>query len=258
MGDISIRGKGKALKMKKGGSPTERRKKAREDKPSMVGPKTRRPGPTIKPLRPRPKPMPRDPKKVPEFRPLPRDPKKVPEFKPRPRPRPKREPEAKPMPMPMPRPDRPKVKPMPDKRPRLPKDLEKYFMKTPRRAIPLMKKDGGEMKSIAAMFGKGAMRVSAEKLKKAFEQAKKMKPTGRINTDDLKKALGMLSESAKAAGFKGKPLFKKTEPKIRGRSGGPKTSPAEKFRSELKRKASDALKRQSKIKDPKNKNKRLI
>jgi hypothetical protein len=73
MGDISMRGKGRALKMQSGGSTTERRKKAREDKPERVGPKTKRPGPTIKPLRPNlVEPMPRDPKKVPEFRPMPR------------------------------------------------------------------------------------------------------------------------------------------------------------------------------------------
>jgi hypothetical protein len=81
MGDISMRGKGRALKMQSGGSTTERRKKERENKiEKMFGPKTKRPGPTIKPLIPKPvKPMPRDPKKVPEFesmprpRPLPRD-----------------------------------------------------------------------------------------------------------------------------------------------------------------------------------------
>jgi hypothetical protein len=52
MGDISMRGKGRALKMQSGGSTTERRKKARENKIEKVGPKTKRPGPTIKPLRP--------------------------------------------------------------------------------------------------------------------------------------------------------------------------------------------------------------
>jgi hypothetical protein len=67
MGDISMRGKGRALKMQSGGSTTERIKKAREDKPERVGPKTKRPGPTIKPLRPNlVEPMPRT-------RPLPRD-----------------------------------------------------------------------------------------------------------------------------------------------------------------------------------------
>jgi hypothetical protein len=65
MGDISMRGKGRALKMQSGGSTTERRKKARENKiEKMFGPKTKRPGLTIKPLIPKPvKPMPRDPKK---------------------------------------------------------------------------------------------------------------------------------------------------------------------------------------------------
>jgi hypothetical protein len=74
MGDISMRGKGRALKMQSGGSTTERRKKERENKiEKMFGPKTKRPGPTIKPLIPKPvKPMPRDPKKVPEFESMPR------------------------------------------------------------------------------------------------------------------------------------------------------------------------------------------
>lgn len=196
--------------MQSGGSTTERRKKAREDKPERVGPKTKRPGPTIKPLRPNPgKPMPRDPKKVPEFRPMPR-------------PKPKGKPEAKPMPkfgigpVPIPRTDRPNMKPMPDRRPRPRIDLEKYMMKEPRKMTPTMKKDGGEMMGLKSALSKaasGAMGVSAEKLKQAFEQAKKMKPSGRLNMDDIKKALGMMGAS------------KKTEPKIKGRLGGPKTSP---------------------------------
>jgi len=185
MGDISMRGKGKALKMQSGGSTTERRKKAREDKPERVGPKTKRPGPTIKPLIPNPvEPMPRDPKRVPEFRPMPR---------PRPLPRDLR-------------------------------DLEKYMMKIPKRVTPAMKKDGGAMKSLADKFSKAItstmgipatkLGVSAEQYKKALEKAKKMKPTGRLNMDDIKKALGMFELSAK-----------KTEPKIKGRLGGPKTQP---------------------------------
>ena len=132
-----------------------------------------------------PRPMPRDPKKVPEFRPMPR-----------------------PMPGPMPRPRR------------LPRDLrdllEKYRMKEPRKIGPAMKKDGGEMMGLKSALSKaasGAMGVSAEKLKQAFEQAKKIKPSGRLNMDDIKKALGMMGAA------------KKTEPKIKGRSGGPKTAP---------------------------------
>ena len=201
MGDISMRGKGRALKMKPGASTTERRKKAKEDKPSRgviimtnppkfkpiprppesTGPKNKGPGPTIKPM---------------------------PDIKPKL----KGKPEAKPIPkfgigpVPIPRPDRPNMKPMPDRRPRPKIDLEKYFMKTPRRATPLMKKDGGEMKNLAKMFSKSttsSMGVSAGTLKKAFEQAKKMKPTGRLNMDDLKKALGMMGAA------------KKTQPKIK-------------------------------------------
>ena len=187
MGDISMRGKGRALKMQSGGSTTERRKKARENKiEKMFGPKTKRPGLTIKPLIPKPvKPMPRDPKKVPEF-------------------------ESMPRPRPLPR----------DLR-----DLEKYMMKIPKRVTPAMKKDGGEMKSLADKFSKAItsmmgipatkLGVSAEQYKKALEKAKKMKPTGRLNMDDIKKALGMMELGA----------AKKTEPKIKGRLGGPKTQP---------------------------------
>jgi hypothetical protein len=113
MGDISMRGKGRALKMQSGGSTTERRKKERENKiEKMFGPKTKRPGPTIKPLIPKPvKPMPRDPKKVPEF-------------------------ESMPRPRPLPR----------DLR-----DLEKYMMKGVQNRVKpsAMKKDGGGMKSLA-------------------------------------------------------------------------------------------------------------
>ena len=196
MGDISMRGKGKALKMKKGGKATRDlmaigpKLKGRIKKRTDGAMKRRAEEESMKELRyPTKKPTRRRPE------------------------RPERDREFRPMPMPMPRPDRPNMKPMPYKKPRLPKDLEKYFMKTPRRVTPAKKKDGG------------AMGVSAEKLKQAFEQAKKMKPTGRLNMDDLKKALGMMGKGAGAAGFKGKPLFKKTEPIIRGRSGGPKTQP---------------------------------
>ena len=209
MGDISTRGKGKALKMKKGGALPSNKGA------SKAGMQRKQGRNFLLPKEPKPK-RGRDPERPPKFqprpRPMPRDPKKVPEF----RPLPKRDPKAIPMPMPMPRPEREKYGiPMPDRRPKLPKDLEKYFMKTPRRATPLMKKDGGEMKNLAKMFSKSttsSMGVSAGTLKKAFEQAKKMKPTGRLNMDDLKKALGMMGAA------------KKTQPKIKGRLGGPKTS----------------------------------
>jgi len=234
MGDISMRGKGKALKMKKGGSTTERRKKAREDKPSRgvmiltnppkfkpiprppesTGPLTKRPGPIIKPLRPNPgKPMPRDPKKVPEFRPMPR-PKNLP--------RDLRDLFSKPASPGFSKEEFKKV-------------LEKYMMQEPRKMTPAMKKDGGEIKSLGDLFSKPASQgFSKEGLKKAFEKAKEMKPTGRINMDDLKKALGMMGKGAgKAFGMMGKgagkafgsSLSKKTESKIKGRLGGPKTSP---------------------------------
>jgi len=223
MGDISMRGKGKALKMKKGGSTTERRKKAREDKPSRgvmiltnppkfkpiprppesTGPLTKRPGPIIKPLRPNPgKPMPRDPKKVPEFRPMPR-PKNLP--------RDLRDLFSKPASPGFSKEEFKKV-------------LEKYMMQEPRKMTPAMKKDGGEIKSLGDLFSKPASQgFSKEGLKKAFEKAKEMKPTGRINMDDLKKALGMMGKGAGKA-F-GSSLSKKTESKIKGRLGGPKTSP---------------------------------
>ena len=206
MGDISMRGKGRALKMKSGGS-TSRDKMRLPKIPGRIkkradgAMKRRAEEESMKELRyPTKKPTRRRPE------------------------RPERDREFKPMPIPMPRPSGPiQMRPMPYKKPGVPKDLEKYMMDMPRRMRPAKKKDGGEMKGIAGMFGKGTMGVSAEKLKKAFEQAKKMKPTGRLNMDDLKKALGMMGKGAGAA--LGSPLSKKTKPKIKGRSGGPKTSP---------------------------------
>jgi len=175
MGDISIRGKGKALKMKKGGETKKgmllpiRRRKAKTDGAS----KRRAEEESMKELR---------------------YPTKKPSRPGRPTPKPV------PMPRPMPGPnkDRPNFRPMPMPRPRrkIPEEIEKFLM-DPRLATPAKKKDGGEMKGIAGMFGKGAMGVSAEKLKKAFEQAKKMKPTGRINTDDLKRALDSMKKAKK-------------------------------------------------------------
>lgn len=140
---------------------------------------------------------------------------KRPDFGPRPRPMPKprppKRPELSPRPMPKPMPDRsPRVK---EKIKELMEELKPRIRQT---GLPVKRKDGGEMKNLAKMFSKSttsSMGVSAEKLKKAFEQAKKMKPTGRLNMDDLKKALGMMGAA------------KKSEPKIKGRLGGPKTSP---------------------------------
>lgn len=186
MGDISMRGKGKALKMKKGGALPSNKGASKAGMQSKQGrnfllPKEppKRRNPDRPKFTPKPKPMPR---------PMPRDPKDGPNFRPMPRPR---------------------------TLPRDLRDLEKYMMQEPRKMTPAKKKDGGEMtllKSALAKAASGTMGVSAEKLKKAFEQAKKMKPTGRLNMDDLKKALGMMGAA------------KKSEPKIKGRLGGPKTS----------------------------------
>ena len=169
--------------------------------------------------------------------------------------RPKRPKRPKPLPRPLPRPEfgpRPRPKPMPlprpDRRLLIEDNLRDLLKKKDRKkAIPLVtKKDGGEMKSLQDLFSKPASQgfskekfkkaletasfsgvgVSLEKLKKAFEQAKKMKPTGRINMDDIKSALGMMGAAGKGAGKGlGSSLLKKSEPKIKGRLGGPKTSP---------------------------------
>jgi len=197
MGDISTRGKGKALKMKKGGALPSNKGASKAGMQRKQGrnfllPKEKEPKRFKQPGKPEPRPRP-----MPMPRPMPRDPKKVPEFRPMPRPRP------------------------------LPRDLrdllEKYRMKEPRKIGPAMKKDGGEMMGLKSALSKAslaAMGVPAGTLKKAFEQAKKMKPSGRLNMDDIKRALGMLPKASK-----GKPLLKETEPKIKGRLGGPKTQP---------------------------------
>ena len=219
MGDISMRGKGKALKMKKGGALPSNKGASKAGMQSKQGrnfllPKEEKPK---KPKRPDYKltpPKPRPPKRPP----------KRPEFGPKPRP------------MPM---------PMPDKRTRIEDNLRDFLKKIDRKkAIPLArrKKDGGEMKNLADLFSMPASKgFSKERFKKVLEQAKKMKPTGRLNMDDIKRAMDMITKGA----------AKKAVPQIKGRLGGPKTSP-------IKRRVSDALKRQSKIKDPKNKNKKLI
>ena len=124
--------------------------------------------------------------------------------------RPERDREFRPMPLPMPRPERPRP------------NLRDKFMMT-----PIKKKDGGgemmELKSLLSKATFSGVGVSLEKLKKALKKAKEMKPTGRINTDDLKKAMGMMGKGA--GGPLGSSLFKNTEPKIKGRLGGPKTAP---------------------------------
>ena len=243
MGDISMRGKGRALKMKKGGDPKEfmglaPKDKARRRKRADGAMKRRAEEASMRELRyPTSKPKRRRPEREPDRGPF------------------------KPMPMPKPGPDRPKFtpRPMPDKRPRTPKDLEKYFMKTPKRVTPL--KDGGsakkpdsargkstrigKIKKIVenikergnvgrppmspgkqkAIFGtgskikklpsatstlrrkqgtrslqsllagsalKGAGKMGAGMAGQAMKLAKKLKPTGRLNVDDLKKAKQMI------------------------------------------------------------------
>jgi len=177
MGDISMRGKGKALKMKEGGRASRDLKaigpnlKGRRKKRTDGAMKRRAEEESMKELRyPTKKPTRRRPE------------------------RPERDREFKPMPIPMPRPSGPiQMRPMPYKKPGVPKDLEKYMMDMPRRMRPAMKKDGGVMKSLEGMFGKAATgglgSIPSSTLKKAFEKAKKLKPSGRLNVDDLKKAI---------------------------------------------------------------------
>ena len=181
MGDISMRGKGKALKMKEGGKASKDfmglapKDKARRRKRADGAMKRRAEEASMRELRyPTSKPKRRRPE------------------------RPERDREFRPMPMPMPRPDRPKM-PLPKLKPRTPKDLEKYFMKTPKRVTPL--KDGGSAKGLADLFGKGVTgtlaKIPPSTLKKAFEKAKKLKPSGRLNVDDLKKAINSMKKAKK-------------------------------------------------------------
>ena len=143
-----------------------------------------------------------------------------PDFKPKPMPMPMPRPKPgapKPMPMPRPkRPDRPKFGPMPMPMPR-PRQLEEFkrFMdempKNPKRLTSM--KDGGELKK---MFGPAAgAGMSRAKLKRLFEMAKKQKPTGRINMDDIKRVAKMLGSGKKPVlDSKGKPvknLFQKSK-----------------------------------------------
>jgi hypothetical protein len=182
MGDISTRGKGKTLKMKKGGALPSNKGASKAGMQSKQGrnfllPKEKEPKRFKQPGKPEPRPIP-----------MPR-------------------PKLRPIPMP-----RPKLR---DKR-----GLEKFMM------TPIKKKDGGEMMDLKSLLSKATFSgvgISLEKLKKAFKKAKEIKPTGRINTDDLKKALGMMGKGA--GGPLGSSLFKNTEPKIKGRFGGPKTAP---------------------------------
>jgi len=243
MGDISMRGKGRALKMKEGGKATKEflglapKDKARRRKKPDGAMKRRAEEASMRELRyPTKKPTRRRPE------------------------RPERDREFRPMPMPMPRPEKPKFTPMPKRMPKLPKDLEKYMMDMPRRVRPAMKKDGGsakkpdsargrstrigKIKKIVenikkrgdrvgmpsmspgkqkAIFGttnqkvsgprdglrrkqgkkslqslltgsalKGAGKMGAGMTGQVMKLAKKLKPTGRVNTDDLKRAKQMI------------------------------------------------------------------
>jgi len=90
------------------------------------------------------------------------------------------------------------------------------------------------MKSLADLFSMPASKgFSKERFKKVLEQAKEMKPTGRLNMDDLKKAINMMSKGA-GKGL-GSSLLKKTEPKIKGRLGGPKKTTPTKRRKTLRK-----------------------
>lgn len=114
-------------------------------------------------------------------------PKVTPRPMPMPRPRPKNGPDFRPMPMP-----RPKRK--------LPKEIEKFLMDMPRMR-PALKKDGGTMKSMADLFGKAATAglggLPGSAFKRAFEKAKKLKPSGRLNVDDIKKAIDSMKKAKK-------------------------------------------------------------
>lgn len=187
MGDISMRGKGRALKMKEGGRAASRdfmglapKDKARRRKKPDGAMKRRAEEASMRELRyPTSKPKRRRPEREPDRGPF------------------------KPMPMPMPRPERPKMGPLPKLKPRTPKDLEKYFMKTPKRVTPL--KDGGEMKFGAAAdinkikeglksLGSVGTGVGVGKL---YDAIKKLKPAGRINMDDIKRTLESMKKAKK-------------------------------------------------------------
>ena len=122
----------------------------------------------------------------------------------------------KPMPMPMPRPNPGTPRPMPMPMPR-PRQLDEFkrimdeMPKNPKR-LTLMK-DGGELKKMFA--GKMAAGMTRARLKRAFDMAKKMKPTGRINAADIRRVAMMLAQGKKPVlDSKGKPvknLFQKSK-----------------------------------------------
>ena len=117
MGDISMRGKGRALKMKKGGALPSTKGSSKAGMQSKQGRNF------LLPKEPKPK-RGRDPERKPKFTPKPM---------PMPRPMPKDGPNFRPMPMP-----RPKRK--------LPKEIEKFLMDMPR-VRPALKKDAEKKRS---------------------------------------------------------------------------------------------------------------
>ena len=148
--------------------PMPKPKKGKEDPREQFG-------------RPRPMPKPQEPR----------------------RPKPKKPSPGTPLPSPK---DRvPKFSPMPYKKPRLPKEIEKFLMDMPRKMRPAMKKDGGEMKFGAAAdvnkikeglksLGSVGAGVGVGKL---YDAIKKLKPAGRINMDDIKRTLESMKKAKK-------------------------------------------------------------
>ena len=128
-----------------------------------------------------------------------------PPIKPIPMPTPKR-PDGGPRPVPMPMPKRPKggPKPIPMPSPRMTPDDRRRFR---------LMKDGGELKKMFA--GKMGAGMTTARLKRAFDMAKKMKPTGRINAADIRRVAMMLAQGKKPVlDSKGKPvknLFQKSK-----------------------------------------------
>jgi len=139
-----------------------------------------------------------------------------PDFKPKPMPMPMPRPKpGAPKPMPMPRPKRPEggPKPIPMPSPRFTPDDRKRFRLLSLETQLKQMKDGGELKK---MFGPAAgAGMTRAKLKKLFEMAKKQKPTGRVNMDDIKRVAKMLGSGKKPVlDSKGKPvknLFQKSK-----------------------------------------------
>ena len=136
-----------------------------------------------------------------------------PDFKPIPMPMPRPKPGA-PKPMPMPRPKRPEggPKPIPMPSPRMTPERFKRLMDDMPKRVKAMK-DGGELKKMFA--GKMGAGMTGARLKRAFDMAKKMKPSGRINMEDMKRVAKMLGSGKKPVlDSKGKPvknLFQKSK-----------------------------------------------